>query len=88
MRSKVSNGYRETAESLTGGIPIFLKALAEINAQEPVTVLPHDDDEWWERVMESFLETEPVTAMRQDVAKFYSQTRRRLQSTHKESWRV
>lgn len=88
MGTQVPNGQRETAESLAGRIPILLQALAEIKVQEPAPAPQLGDDERWELLMERFLETEPVAAMRQDIAKFYSQTSRRLGSPHSGSWRL
>ena len=70
MSSQVPDSYRQTAESLTGRIPIFLQALAEVKVQELVPALQLDDDERWELLAEKFLETEPVAAMRQGIAGF------------------
>ena len=88
MSSQVPDSYRQTAESLTGRIPIFLQALAEVKVQEPLPALQLDDDERWELLAEKFFETEPVAAMRQGIAGFYGQTRRQLEPTHGGSWRL
>ena len=87
MDIQVSSGHRQAAESLTGRIPIFLQALAEVKAQELVPAPQLDGDERWGQLMERFLETEPVAAMRRDIAGFYSQTSKRLKSPHSGSWR-
>ena len=86
MGTQVPNDQRETAESLTGRIPVLLHALAEVKVQESVPGAQLDDDERWELFMEGFLGTEPVAATRQNIAEFYSQTRRRLEPTHGGSW--
>jgi len=82
MGTKVLNHQRKSAESLTGRIPILLQALVEIQVQEPQL----DDDERWEKLMEMFLETGPVAAMRRNIAQYYSQTRMRLEATHSGTW--
>ena len=82
MSAQISNDHREAAESLTSRIPILLQALVELKVQGSVSGLQLDNDERWELLMERFLRTEPVAAMRQNIAEFYSQTRRRLEPTH------
>ena len=88
MGTQVPNDHREAAESRTGRIPIFLQALTEVKAQESVPGPQLNGDELWELLMEGFLGAEPVVAMCQNIAEFYSQTRRRFEPTHDGSWRL
>ena len=83
MGTKILNHQRKSAESLTGRVPILLQALVEIKVQEPQL----DDDERWEKLMEKFLEAEPIAAMCRNIAQYYSQTRMRLEATQSGTWR-
>lgn len=67
MGTQVANHQRRAVESIAGRIPIFLQALAGVKVQEPQL----DDDDQWEQLMEVFLDTEPVAAMRQNIEELY-----------------